>query len=178
MVRHVSFAIIRRPNAADQLVLLLSYRAAVESITVELPSGLVDKGESAETSAVRELREETGYVGRALRVSGKQWTGADPVAVRTLWSLSKAVTHAVECVWLYVAPSIGPLCADPWKSTESCRMVFVEVDGTLPENVNPTPDRENEELQQVRCRAQSMTTMYWVQRSCSPVTHTRFLRAC
>jgi len=27
--------------------------------------------------------------------------------------------------------------------------VFMEIDGTAPENVSPTPSRENEELQQV-----------------------------
>lgn len=38
---------------------------------------------------------------------------------------------------------------DPWKSTETCRMVFIEVDGEAPENRNPVPRRESEELQQV-----------------------------
>lgn len=32
-------------------------------MTVELPAGLVDAGESAEEAALRELQEETGYVG-------------------------------------------------------------------------------------------------------------------
>ena len=33
-----------------------------------MPAGLVDEGESAEESAVRELREETGYIGVAAEV--------------------------------------------------------------------------------------------------------------
>ena len=69
------FAIYRCPGVPDRLVLLLSYRAAVEAVSVELPSGLVDEGESAEASAVRELAEETGYHARVLHCGGKQYTG-------------------------------------------------------------------------------------------------------
>lgn len=32
-------------------------------MVIEVPAGLVDAGESAEEAAVRELKEETGYVG-------------------------------------------------------------------------------------------------------------------
>jgi len=46
----------------DQRVLAVrQYRPAVERYTVELPSGLVDPGESPAEAARRELLEETGY---------------------------------------------------------------------------------------------------------------------
>ena len=32
-------------------------------VCIEVPAGLVDAGESAEEAAIRELREETGYIG-------------------------------------------------------------------------------------------------------------------
>jgi len=44
---------------------ILQYRPPIQSICVELPAGLIDKGESPETSALRELYEETGYGGDA-----------------------------------------------------------------------------------------------------------------
>jgi len=43
------------------LLLVRQYRPAVEGFTVELPSGHVEPGESAEDAARRELLEETGH---------------------------------------------------------------------------------------------------------------------
>jgi ADP-ribose pyrophosphatase len=47
---------------SDSKILLVSqYRPPLDSICVELPAGLIDKGESSEIAALRELREETGF---------------------------------------------------------------------------------------------------------------------
>lgn len=48
------------PNG--DIVLVRQFRPAVEAVTLELPAGLVDAGDTAEATAVRELREETGFV--------------------------------------------------------------------------------------------------------------------
>ena len=48
----------------EQRVLIVrQYRPAVERETLELPSGLVDPGETPEEAARREVLEETGYEG-------------------------------------------------------------------------------------------------------------------
>jgi 8-oxo-dGTP pyrophosphatase MutT (NUDIX family) len=44
-----------------RLVLIEQYRHGTDEITLEIPGGAVDPGESPATTAIRELEEETGY---------------------------------------------------------------------------------------------------------------------
>ena len=46
-----------------RVLIVRQYRPAVERDTLELPSGIVDPGETPEEAARRELLEETGYQG-------------------------------------------------------------------------------------------------------------------
>ncbi|KAI6148425.1 NUDIX hydrolase domain-like protein [Pisolithus tinctorius] len=56
-------AILRSKTNAFPLstVVIEQYRPAVDKFVIELPAGLIDKNETAEQAAVRELEEETGY---------------------------------------------------------------------------------------------------------------------
>ena len=54
----------------NQIILVKQYRAAVDKITTELPSGYVDSGETPEAAALRELEEETGYTADRLLFAG------------------------------------------------------------------------------------------------------------
>lgn len=56
-----------------QFPLVHQYRPAVEGFTCELPSGLVDAGESPIETCRRELREETGCSVLSIRELGVNW---------------------------------------------------------------------------------------------------------
>lgn len=57
-------AILNDPKSSQGPSLLLQkqFRPPIDKVTIEVPSGLIDEGEDAATSAIRELKEETGYV--------------------------------------------------------------------------------------------------------------------
>jgi len=49
------------PIASKRVVMIRNYRYPANEWFLELPSGIVEKGENMEQCAKRELREETGY---------------------------------------------------------------------------------------------------------------------
>lgn len=54
-----------------QLVLVRQFRYGTNDFSLEIPGGVMDPGEDAITAGVRELREETGYVGTNARLLGR-----------------------------------------------------------------------------------------------------------
>lgn len=53
-----------------RLVLVKQFRYGIDDFSVEIPGGVIDSGEDCVVAGLRELREETGFVGESARLLG------------------------------------------------------------------------------------------------------------
>jgi ADP-ribose pyrophosphatase len=68
-------ATLRLADGAEnnpRVLLVKQFRPPVGAVCVELPAGLIDEGENAADAALRELEEETGFIGTVTHVSRPQ----------------------------------------------------------------------------------------------------------
>ncbi|KAK8132697.1 hypothetical protein PG999_000870 [Apiospora kogelbergensis] len=60
----VGIVAILEKSTGPEIVLQKQFRPPIDKVCIEVPAGLVDEGETAEQAAIRELKEETGYVAK------------------------------------------------------------------------------------------------------------------
>jgi ADP-ribose pyrophosphatase len=77
----------------DRICLVENHRYAVNKSLIELPAGTIDPGESPDTTASRELREETGYSAESMRRIAE-------------WYVSPGVLN--ERMYLYLCERLTP----------------------------------------------------------------------
>jgi 8-oxo-dGTP pyrophosphatase MutT (NUDIX family) len=83
----------------SQLVMVEQYRHGSNAVELEIPGGMMDRQESDPVAtAVRELREETGYEGENPRRLGRIWSNPAILNNRTFTVLIEncRLRHAVE----------------------------------------------------------------------------------
>jgi ADP-ribose pyrophosphatase len=78
-------------TTSREIVLVRQFRPAVETITLELPAGLVDVGDTPENTAMRELKEETGFVANRVTLVG---------------CLKPDTGRLSNRLWVYFAPDV------------------------------------------------------------------------
>lgn len=62
-------ALIKEEGHEDKIVLISQFRPPINKLCLEFPAGLVDHDEDINTAALRELKEETGFIGKVISVS-------------------------------------------------------------------------------------------------------------
>ena len=60
----------------NKVVLVKQYRKAIEKELWEIPAGKIEPGENPKESAMRELKEETGYSAQSIKLLHKFYTSA------------------------------------------------------------------------------------------------------
>ncbi|MBF0276861.1 MAG: NUDIX hydrolase [SAR324 cluster bacterium] len=59
---------------SGKYILIKQFRPPVNAYILEFPAGLIDAGETPEQAAVRELKEETGYLGKVCHTTPRLFT--------------------------------------------------------------------------------------------------------
>ena len=62
LIKHLSGSCVLPVCNDGRIILVRQYRNSIDEITYEVPAGFIDAGETPEEAAIRELREETGYI--------------------------------------------------------------------------------------------------------------------
>jgi ADP-ribose pyrophosphatase len=128
----VGIVAILQKASGPELLLQKQFRPPINKVVIEIPAGLVDKGETAGETAVRELREETGYHGVTSEIS--------PVMFNGLYCVRERHEEG------YAENAIYP---DPGFCNTNLNMVHVNVDMSLAENQNLKPELEENEFIEV-----------------------------
>lgn len=65
-----SWVVVVAVTPGGELALVKQFRFGIDGFSTELPGGVIDQGEDPVAAGVRELSEETGFVGRDARLLG------------------------------------------------------------------------------------------------------------
>jgi len=102
-------------DAPDKIVMIKQYRYPLGRKIMELPAGLIDRGETMEEAAIRELKEETGMT---LEV----YSGGNPLFRQPFFS-AQGLTD--ECCGTVFGYATGNLSRELCENTEDIEAMVV-----------------------------------------------------
>ncbi len=108
LINCTDFVVVIALNAQKELLLVRQYRPAYSGLSLEFPSGHVEKGETPEEAARRELLEETGHV------AGK---------MESLGPLAPGIGRFTNRMWCYVATGVQAVPDSNFKTEEGVELV-------------------------------------------------------
>ncbi len=76
----------------DHVCLIHVHRLAINAVSLEIPAGTLEPGESPDATAPRELREETGYTAERIRRVGEWWVSPSLFTERMYLYLCEGLT--------------------------------------------------------------------------------------
>jgi ADP-ribose pyrophosphatase len=106
-IQSADFAVVVALTSKGDLLLVRQFRHAVGGMTLELPAGHVEKGETPEQAARKELLEETGYAAKNLTLVAK---------------LSPSTARFTNRTWCFFAAN-----AKPSADAAACREAGIDL---------------------------------------------------
>jgi 8-oxo-dGTP pyrophosphatase MutT (NUDIX family) len=114
-------AIVAVMKPSGRIILVRQFRPPAQGHVIEFPAGLIDRPEDVEVTALRELREETGYVGRMIRLL--------PPTFSSPGLSGEKVSLALVDVDEFLPENLKPVTSPD--ESESIETLLVPMDGLL-----------------------------------------------
>ncbi|GHU49150.1 ADP-ribose pyrophosphatase [Clostridia bacterium] len=115
IVEHNGGVAIAAITDQGRIVMVKQFRKAAESVVLEVPAGKIDPGEGHRITAIRELKEETGY------------TAAN---MEHIYEFYSSIGYSTEVIHLYLATDLTPGMTD-FDENEEIEILEFTVDELL-----------------------------------------------